>query len=297
MVSIGFNMFKSKHRKKSIHLAACVFAVALLLASCNQSLNNASNNPVSEPAKELNFDVQYTATNAKGNYSEFQRPKAVLIDTRQQLDEYYQNNKDRFDLETLSFARGCDGFVSFDEAIRKYDSGWFDSKQLLLVIHSASTTVTTYEVVKVIGHPDNSVIIHIKKPGFGELFQTAHILIELSKEFSEDDLLDVRIYHPVFLEKMKSAKVYADKSGKIVLRLSEMSYDLASYELSGDIGYIYSILSSDVWLWGSVRRLDLSADTFITCSMDDNFYIQTGHDQVKLSKSQDFTEAIVLQAQ
>ena len=173
--------------------------------------------------------------------------------------------------------------------IVKYDLEWFGSKQLLLVITDQPSSVTTFKVTKVLGHPDDSVVINIDKVGIAESMQTSHIIIEVDKQFGADDLIDARIYSPSFLQQIESAATYADDSGKVVLCMNDQAY-----ELSGDIRYIYSLFGSDLHLWGTVREGDAAGLKTFSYGIKTFVYVRIEQDQAKLSKAADFSGSDVL---
>ena len=281
------------HTISVLKITALFLILVLLLASCGTVPKNNSNGAAPEPEKELNFSAQYAYTQIKRSDTEgYAKPKVVLIDSKKDLEEYYQNNKDRFDFDLEADAEKdfrAAGFVSFEEAIAKYDAEWFGSKQLLLVITNQPSSVTTFKVTKVLGHPDDSVVINIDKVGISESMQTSHIIIEVDKEFGADDLIDARVYSPSFLQQIESAATYTDDSGKVVLRMNDQVY-----ELSGDIRYIYSLFGSDLHLWGNVREGDAAGLKTFSYGIKTFVYVRIEQDQVKLSKTADFSGSDVL---
>lgn len=281
------------HTISVLKISALFLILVLLLASCGTVPENNNNGSIPEPKKDLSFSAQYAYTHTKQTDQEgYAKPKVVLIDSKKDLEEYYQNNKDRFDFGFEADAEKdfrAAGFVSFEEAIAKYDAEWFGSKQLLLVITDQPSSVTTFKVTKVLGHPDDSVVINIDKVGISESVQTSHIVIEVDKEFGADDLIDARVYSPSFLQQIESAATYTDDSGKVVLRMNDQVY-----ELSGDIRYIYSLFGSDLHLWGNVREGDAAGLKTFSYGIKTFVYVRIEQDQVKLSKTADFSGADVL---
>ncbi len=292
-------MIKFSKDKVKLVLAICLSVMlCLILSGCASAKykemdDNIKYDPKPEPKDELSFSAQYAYTQIKRSDTEgYAKPKVVLIDSKKDLEEYYQNNKDRFNFGFEADAEKdfrAAGFVSFEEAIAKYDAEWFGSKQLLLVITDQPSSVTTFKVTKVLGHPDDSVVINIDKVGISESMQTSHIIIEVDKEFGADDLIDARVYSPSFLQQIESAATYTDDSGKVVLRMNDQVY-----ELSGDIRYIYSIFGSDLHLWGNVREGDAAGLKTISYGIKTFVYVRIEQDQVKLSKTADFSGSDVL---
>lgn len=278
-------------RKIITRLALRIAIMMLLLASCS-TIQNGLNNGVDEsPSKEPDVDAQYVIANVRGyGRDDLDKQKVVLLDSKQQLDEYYEKNKDLFVFDSIWPDYRSAGFVSFDEAISRYDSNWFDSRQIVLVRTMQPSLITTFCMPEVFGHPKDQVIIRINKEGIAEALQPTHIFIELGKVFSQDDLIDVRIYEHQFLKGMESAETYADTSGKLVLRLSG-----AAYELTGDIVYIYSVLGDDIPLWGYIS--ELSSEVYKLHSLGIEAFVRISKDNVALSKSQDFEDALVLTLQ
>lgn len=66
------------------------------------------------------FEAQYIRTNGWQDGEKY--PKAIPISTRIDLEDYFNRNKDIYDLK------------KFESAIEKYDEDWFNAGQMLLIV-------------------------------------------------------------------------------------------------------------------------------------------------------------------
>ena len=95
----------------------CMFG----LCACNE------NNVPPPPPETYAFEAQYIRTNG---YSEDRSyPYHVVIDSKEELDAYYEANKELFDLERKEVVY-ADTTIGFLDACDKYDDAYFE-KQLL----------------------------------------------------------------------------------------------------------------------------------------------------------------------
>lgn len=77
------------------------------------------------------FDAQYIRTD--GGFDEVDMPSYVLIESREELNAYYEANKDIFDLERKDIVYS-DTTIGFLDACDKYDEAYFEKQNLLLIV-------------------------------------------------------------------------------------------------------------------------------------------------------------------
>jgi len=131
-----------------------------------------------------NFSAQYIYTNGNGRYDEDR--KIVVIESKEQLDDYYLTNRqnDIFELNKYNFDEGISyNALSFKDAIGKYDDNYFKDNILVLVIIVENSLSISHVVKSIDFNPSNNVInIGRIKPSvqLGEI-ATWHIIIEIGR--------------------------------------------------------------------------------------------------------------------
>jgi len=138
--------------KKSITVLLLIVVFAASFCACtgkrmewSDSNNKATENEVSDvelndvsgeiniPAEPLAyaFEAQYIRTD--GVHDESKYPIYVLIDSHKELEDYYETNKDVFDLERRDTVYS-DTSIGFLDACDKYDETYFEDNNILLII-------------------------------------------------------------------------------------------------------------------------------------------------------------------
>ena len=136
----------------------------------------------SPPSGFISFDAQYIRTNG-GYYWDGKFPATVTINSVEELNEYYEANKDTFDMGTRdeSMPDAADG--SFISACGKYDEEYFKRKMLVLVVCQEGSGSTRHKVTDV-EYDGNEIWVNIERRtpeiGTADMAQW-HIIIELYK--------------------------------------------------------------------------------------------------------------------
>lgn len=86
--------------------------------------------PPPEPVRYA-FDAQYIRTN--GCHEDAEYPKTVVIRTRAELDSYYEENRERYDLSRKDVVYS-DTTIGFLDACDRYDDAYFADHDLLLIL-------------------------------------------------------------------------------------------------------------------------------------------------------------------
>jgi len=89
-----------------------------------------SNNDVPEPSSYY-FEAQYIRTNGYVDGASY--PVVTLIESKEELDAYYEANRDRYDLERHD-AVYSDQTIGFLDACDRYDKEYFDEERNLVLI-------------------------------------------------------------------------------------------------------------------------------------------------------------------
>ena len=110
------------------------------LCACNE------NNVPPPPPETYAFEAQYIRTNG---YSEDRSyPYHVVIDSKEELDAYYEANKELFDLERKEVVY-ADTTIGFLDACDKYDDAYFERQNLVLIILEEGSGSIRHEITDV----------------------------------------------------------------------------------------------------------------------------------------------------
>lgn len=103
----------------------------LCLTGCGSKVNQASSAQGAQEPEAYAFEAQYIRTNG---YSEGRSyPYHVVIDSKEELEAYYEANKGTFDLERREKVYS-DSTIGFLDACDKYDDAYFERQNLVLII-------------------------------------------------------------------------------------------------------------------------------------------------------------------
>ncbi len=130
---------------------ALVLAVVCVLGLCACNSNNFPNQGV--PPEAYAFEAQYIRTNG---YSEDRSyPYHVVIDSKEELEAYYEANKELFDLERKE-AVYSDSTIGFLDACDKYDDTYFERQNLVLIILEEGSGSIRHKITDVRAHRDEN---------------------------------------------------------------------------------------------------------------------------------------------
>ena len=134
--------------RKYIALVLALVCV-LGLCACN---SNTSPNHGAEP-EAYAFEAQYIRTN--GYSEERSYPYHVVINSKEELDAYYEANKGLFDLERKDTVYS-DTTIGFLDACDKYDDAYFEQQNLVLIILEEGSGSIRHEITDVRAHLDEN---------------------------------------------------------------------------------------------------------------------------------------------
>ena len=145
-----------------------ILALLLLLSvySCTETVE-----PGEEPKKEITFSAQYVRTD--GFHEEEHYPQVQVITSKDELDRYYTEHKDLYQLE-----HGDD--LSFRTACQRYDDRYFEKQILLMVLLEEPSGSNRHRVLQ-ITEENNQLAVEIQRilPECGDDDMALwHLLIE-----------------------------------------------------------------------------------------------------------------------
>ena len=156
---------------------ACVLLLGL--ATCaGKPDNEPDTTTTQEPPALVPVSVQYVRTN--GDYES--HGKLVVIETKAQLDKYYEENRvegENYAPGKFAFDSGWDESRSFAEAMQKYDDTFFEDNLLVLAILVEPSGSNRHEVAGMTGNT-----IHVKRllPEMRTADMASwHIMVEISR--------------------------------------------------------------------------------------------------------------------
>ena len=130
--------------KKLIALVLALVCV-LSLVGCNKKTDLQQSNNIPEP-ESYAFDAQYIRTD--GYSTDKCYPYFVVIDSKKELDAYYDANKEKYDLERKETVYS-DTTIGFLDACDKYDDAYFENNNLVLIILQESSGSVRHEITDV----------------------------------------------------------------------------------------------------------------------------------------------------
>lgn len=134
-----------------------------------------------EGADKVDFEAQYIRTGRRDDELVF--PSVTIITSRSMLDRYYEQNKNRFDLERREKVAG-DSTIGFLDAVDKYDEEFFKNKKLVFVLveeGSGSVRHKVTEVLSLNGKLQVTIRRIVPEIGTDDMAEW-HIMVELDRD-------------------------------------------------------------------------------------------------------------------
>lgn len=123
---------------------ALVLAFVCVIGLCACNSNNSSNHGAVPEAYA--FEAQYIRTNGGSENASY--PYHVVINSREELDAYYETNKEFFDLERKEKVYS-DTTIGFLDACDKYDDSYFERQNLVLIVLEEGSGSVRHEITDV----------------------------------------------------------------------------------------------------------------------------------------------------
>ncbi len=165
-----------------------IFLALFLLCSC--SIKPEDNE------KKVEFDAQYIRTGAYAEINSY--PILAVLRSQEELNAYYNANKNRFYLERRVIKEGyINETVGFLDAIDKYDEEFFKNEALVIIALEEVSGSITHEISNVWLNADGKFCVEIDSniPYMcDDAMQHWHIIIEIPKEKAPKDYEDILVY-------------------------------------------------------------------------------------------------------
>ena len=138
---------------------------------------------------DVDFKAQYIRTNGYSDGEEY--PKIFWIATAKELKEYYEANKEKYDLKSREHPYS-DETIGFADAIKNYDEHFFEENELIFVLLEEGSGSIRHEVMGVKALPSQDEgkqyaiqpVVERLVPQVGTADMAEwHIIIEVSKKF------------------------------------------------------------------------------------------------------------------
>lgn len=134
-------------------------------------------------ALDINFESNLEAQYINVGYLDFFEIKnfGVAINSKEELDSYYETNKVKYDYEYMNVH-------NFKNAITKYDEGYFTNKSLIILVIEETSGSNRLEV-KSCGVIDGKLIVDINRlvPTIGTCDMSLwHVIVEVDKELTSN---------------------------------------------------------------------------------------------------------------
>lgn len=197
-------------RRKRI-IAYFMLAVAILVAACaskddqpeskteSETVITSENAPSSdssgeksvEPAEQnVEFKAIYVRTD--GYHDGEKYPRASWITTPDEIQEYYEANKDKYYLESIGHPYSDQTVSGFTEAVKDYDEAFFRDYDLIFVVLEEGSGSIRHEVtaVKALRLDDGKHSLQteitrlIPEVGTDDMAEW-HVILEIPKEFGK----------------------------------------------------------------------------------------------------------------
>ncbi len=188
--------------------------------------------PISDPVLQpgelqpvsLGFGAQYIRTD--GYHEDVQYPVVKLIRSVEELNAYYQANRDRYYM---------DGFLT---ACEKYDEAYFSERILVIVVTEAGSGSVRYQVTGAALNGDTlAVDVNVLSPEVGTCDMAEwHILIEPAAgvDVADESHVQVRL-NAAAMEPASGLAYFSSGSASAALRIPEgWIYEAERYDESVD---------------------------------------------------------------
>lgn len=144
--------------------------------------------------ESVDYGVQYIRTNGHMEGAEF--PNVVIIRSLDELNSYYEANKDTFDLERKDKGYS-DTTIGFLDACDKYDAAYFEKGYLVFVLLEEGSGSIRHEVTGSTINSDGVLGIYIKtiSPEVGtDDMAEWHIILEMSNAVEVKGEGSIQVY-------------------------------------------------------------------------------------------------------
>ena len=156
----------------------------------------------------IDFDAQYIRTN--GYHEDVKYPVVKVIRSVDELNAYYNTNKDKYNLERRSDP-ASDSTIGFLDAVDKYTAEYFEKQILVMVLLEEGSGSNRHNVDNVKHGSDGKLYVSIRRdvPEVGTCDMAEwHILIEPEKDITVASESDIVVYLDGVNPKTQPTTVY-----------------------------------------------------------------------------------------
>lgn len=157
------------------------------------SLSNSQSTEGEPVPKDRIGEIQYIRTDGGGENDRF--PYVTIIRSVQELEEYYNEQKDHFSLEHRENV-SSDGTIGFLDACERYDEAYFAENNIILLRLEESSGSIRHEVTGTTINSDGELTIHVKticpETGTCDMAQW-HIILEFSNKVALSQAEDITV--------------------------------------------------------------------------------------------------------
>jgi hypothetical protein len=177
-----------------VRITILLLCIMISMLGCQLTQKNNPTIPDSdvELVKNLDFEAQYIRTN--GYTEAISYPVISLIQSTEELNEYYLKNKDIYNLEKRAEVLS-DLTIGFLDAVEKYDDAYFNDSVLVLLLLEEGSGSIRHQITD-IKRNEGFLEIYINKlvPNYGtDDMAQWHIIVELKKDTIGDSEIKVVI--------------------------------------------------------------------------------------------------------
>ena len=145
-------------------------------------------------AEGIPFEAQIIRTNGYHDGAEY--PRVTLIDSAEELNRYYEENRALYDFSRKEKAY-ADTTMGFADAIEGYDGAWFRDHQLIVILLEEGSGSVRHNVTAVIGGENPGVTVTRLVPEVGtDDMAEWHILIGVERIFEPEAEIAVNLTAP-----------------------------------------------------------------------------------------------------
>lgn len=167
-------------------LAGVLAAVLLCLTGCSAQSEAGDTTVTSAESgknntRTLSYEAQYIRTD--GYHEEVTYPVITVFRSREELDTYYEANKDKYYLNTRGGDIPSDSSIGFMDAVENYDSAFFAQKVVVSILVQESSGSVRHNILSVKqSNGITRIVLKREAPAIGTTDMAQwHILVELGK--------------------------------------------------------------------------------------------------------------------
>lgn len=236
--------------KKTSVILAAILLLAMLTA-CTGPTPVGTEPPENTPASNLAptaapgpgnyaFEARYIRTNGGAEGVEY--PSVIVINSKQELDDYIAANQDKYDLGHRDTA-GADGPEGFADVADRYDDAFFEGHQLVMLLLEESSSSNRHEVTNVHWDEKDGWVISLtrSKPEIGTFDMAQwHILVELQTSglIAEGDAVRLDISNQVTYSSEYASMTLTFPQGWSYNRIEDTGVFGVSFQPEGEPGSV-----------------------------------------------------------